>query len=325
MRSDYRRIFPEGRALGGYEALQLRMLFSLAATWLNLRLLAHTSHEQEVTAARARRYSEALVRRLCALRGRPATDDIRAFAADMEQPAGYLWRGAMNLSTAAQRQSAAVVTALADELLGDPRSLQRAARYDRACCAASATPLTDDTRRAVLADLEVAATDIGLREQARTDPSFKPLRDREMSGPYWRKRFNHLVADAAMTDPLELPMFAGKAKALREAGVAALDDVLSTPVDALVTGVGVLPSVATRWRAGAELARRLGADDAALPLAALAVLQQAGVSSVDQLRPRLATAAARTTLLVELDTAAVGYDVLIEPEDLSRWSARIGV
>ena len=244
MDEEYILAFPDGRVASGFEALQLRILFSRAAGWLNIHLLERdeTAWRKALDAARQLiTYLEERIRL-----DRPEDRWLKEFAASMQPAARYLWNGvvATTPSNIAERPNPII------DQTPEPLSLH--ARYERACWQAEAQ---DGNTEAALRDLELSVGLEELRTSARQDPSFALLRD--------DKRFKTLLYEPAPSDFLALAPFATHRDELAALGIAEPEQLHEHTASTL-----------RRWR----LARHLRVDAMVVEhwhgVAALAMLDQ---------------------------------------------------
>jgi hypothetical protein len=279
----------------GYEPLELRILYSRAASWRNIVLLGGGAPPVEDT-REAKRAAELLVHyvdryargpRRWFRPNKPRKDTpLQAFAKDMRVPAAYLGLGAGLASKPVQEWR-------------DLEPVSFSGRYARACYHAERGDTTEALRH-----LEIAAGRPDLRDWAPEDPSFACLRR--------NKTFKELVGTPAPSSFVELKPFAAKKDALAELEVSGPDRMLELteePADRqdLADALGVQPLTVTTWRDVAELATM---HEDLEDLSMLDLLLSVGITSPAALAER----AAEVEALVDQLAAAAQRRAVVAPE-----------
>ena len=320
MSEEYARQLRAPLSPRGMGALQIRMLYSLAAARLNCYLLGERAADWR--AARSAGYR--LVHRLAPTPDR--ADPLRGFVVDEMRPAAaFVWQGVVALKPAAvgDDRLPADITDLANAWARgeDAGPMTLTAYYDRACTRAESAT-TDDVRSLALDDLEIAVDHDGLRTWARKDPSLRVFRADETTQTL-RSRYRSIVGDPAPSSFLRLAPLEPYADTLQAVGVHDADDVaqlLERPLarHRLAAYLGVDAAVLDRWLRIIGLSR----FDAGIETPTLALLLAVGIDSVDRLRARLSSEGDAAALHAGL--AAAAADLAVVPPtgtDVDRWAA----
>jgi hypothetical protein len=313
----------------GFEALQLRMLFSIAAAWLNCYLLLEKKDED--VWGNARNAASVLVRRLDRLGKDPVASVLKLedFVTEMRSVAGYLCLGIHDETGQGNRHKLPEdVLRLAEAWTSaePPPPLSLKAMYDRACWRAEKAGAANTQQLTkALDDLELAVGLEDLRLWARDDPAFEALRqdvdelpgctgddaasrkNREQALAV-RRRYRRLVGDKAPSDLLDLLPFAELAPKLHALGIhdaKQLDKRTRTWLQRrrLARQVGIGTPVVERWRRLAKLAQIVGETPSDSKVISLLLAEN--VDSPDALRRRKAA-----ELHKQLRKAATSRDVI---------------
>ena len=249
MDEEYMLAFPRGEVRPGFEALQLRMLFTCAAAWLNIHLLGRDRIVWRKALYAARQLMALLEERTKL--ARPEDQWLKEFATNMQPAARYLWNGVV-----ATKPSNIRLDPIIDQA---PVLLSLRARYERTCWQAEAQ---DGDKQAAVNDLEFSAGLEELRTSARQDPSFALLRD--------DKRFKVLLNDPSPSDFLALAPFSAHRGKLVAVGIFGPEQLREHTASSLrrwrLAGYLQLNAmVVDRWHGVADLAM-LDQDLRSVPL-----------------------------------------------------------
>jgi hypothetical protein len=295
----------------GYEALQLRVLYSSAAGWCNSYLDDRTDDSWN----QARRWTAQLIGKLYTVttaRRSTAGRTIHSLASSMKSEAYILWKalGGFYASPPPEgfgHTSQAVICQAVRNW--EPKGPQTSSiSYAQACLAA-----VKHCYDAALQNLkEAVEIDDGLRTWAQSDPSFKALRtDRA-------QEFLAIVGDRPPESFTEITPMAKYTQQLSDIGVHSADDLISmtssdTGLELFAEAVDVPQLVVARWRNIAGLASiASGPNPGQLDL-----LIAAGVDSVSALLAAVDENLSR--LVSDLGAAGINSSVEIDAEDLSLW------
>jgi hypothetical protein len=216
----YNQVFPTGAAQDGFEALELRVLYSRVAANLNAELLLRSSKAAGKRAAALQAWQDAgdcaqqLISKL--ERDHPHDEQLQRFIDEVRPSTHYLWRSIDDragfwLSDLNHRDLAEWLRTRAEaedtvagwepgKQPGPPTPLSSGIYYDRACWNAERCDLSDEQKQSALQgaidDLREAVTDEGLREWARLDPSLRIFRDPDTKYEL-RQRYKEIVGGAA--------------------------------------------------------------------------------------------------------------------------------
>ena len=208
----YQEVFGTGGSRKGFEALEVRMLFSLVASNLNAELLLRDSPKGDTETARrawqdARRRTEVLISKLA--NDHPDDERLQEFVVEARPSAYYLWcsvgdRARFWLDDRELAEWTRFRDRL-DERIKDwepdlrpdwPTQLSSGGYYERACWNAERHHHNDQDRQRALEqaidDLREAATDEGLRDWAPRDPSLRIFRDPDTAHEL-RERYREIV------------------------------------------------------------------------------------------------------------------------------------
>ena len=342
------RLAPAPRTLvaTGYEAVQLRFLFNVAAAWMNVFL---DSDPEPRGADRLRGRAgagwqlsaEALVELTIAWRNayrhealeRIRKDlrdpmlflilDLRAYGANLEDPDARVrvLRYALALAATVLEPDTEGAPALGGELARRMDYYARATH--KATLASSAPGLQPELDRWPWdADLRLAASGQEWHEWARYDPSFRryqraPDADDQAAQQI---RFKKLVGDQPPDSYLELKPFTAHAAELKSLGLLDVQQLASLNVQRLAKRARVHPAAARRWIGIARLARAIDTGSPSLTLAVLQLLLALGVESEDELQGR----AEDPQFYRELVGAATTSEVVpLRCETVDLWKARL--
>jgi hypothetical protein len=285
----------QARPNEGYGALQLRLLYSRAAVWLNVQLLKEAKgHDGQVAWDEAHTAARWLVRRLRQIETGKDTEDpkLDELAAELRPAASYIWEGMTNRakpdwpSTPEGTQERDEVCPLVQTWVKG--GLSRTAHYDRACSLASKRDAKQhpDVLQKALDDLEQAVTDENLKETARRDPSFVVFREMLDSEDKLRDRYKKLVGAEPPSDFLALEPFALHNDKLRASGITTAADLAGTSSQSLAERLGVEDPTVRRWQEIARLAVH-PPGGGPLDLGILQLLLRLDIHSSAQLEARL--------------------------------------
>jgi Domain of unknown function (DUF4332) len=247
---EYNLVRPLGK---GYEALELRILFSRAASRLNVHLLnlredpPGTSVTDVLDGARSAAVE--FVDQILEIEDAKPDDKLKTFVDEMKPVASFLWQG-VGCPQLTPRQGRDLPKEVRG--WGERESMSLRALYDRACLhAEQGPPQTKDAIRY----LEPAVGLDDLRLWARADPSFDKLPNDKVV----YQRFKQLVGDPGPSSFIELPPFAQYKETLSTVGIHSarhMDANTRTFLARrlLAKAVSVSPSVVKYWRGVADLA-----------------------------------------------------------------------
>jgi hypothetical protein len=296
-----RRLAPKGglereqaRPKPGYGALQLRLLYSRAAVWLNVQLLEeHNGHDGQAAWDRAHAAVRWLVRRLQQVEvGKDEEDPkLDELASDLCPAARYIWEGMINRRQpdwpSTQDDAREVVEICQLVKAWGTAGLNRTAHYDRACSLASMRGAEQQpgVLREALDELEQAVTDDDLRNAARRDPSFLVFRRLDPDDKL-RERYKQLVGHAPSSDFLALAPFTLHAEKLRACGITTAADLAQASTQGLAEHLGVERYTVRRWQEIARLAEH-PPGGGPLNLGILQLLVRLEIRSLAELRAQL--------------------------------------
>jgi tetratricopeptide (TPR) repeat protein len=202
---------PGGLPRQGFEALEMRMLYSSAAAWINVHLLQSKRGEPKPASkawSQARDLTELLITRA----KQPPRSGVEDFLREIQPSVGYLWKSVASL---ASDKKAPKLSPELDDCIKEwtrDAGISLNARYDRACFEAERE---DGDLTAALDDLELVVGIKHLQDWARTDPSFERIRsDSKVSDRFWQ-----IVGDTSPSDFLSLEPFKDYADSLLTLGI----------------------------------------------------------------------------------------------------------
>jgi hypothetical protein len=247
----------------GYEALRLRWLYARAAAWFNVHLLDSSDPDETALENAAHRTHLLFERSSFVQDAEKATDEVRAFAAEMTPTAALLWEAVLGASANVVPEGLTDITEQARMRADTARPVSLRLLYDSACNAAEQGKRDD-----AFTSLSLALGLKHLQVFARTDPSLAPLRDDD--------RFTALVG---RTEELETAQaFAASAAKLATIGIRFPQQVLDRSDSdegsaAMAAALDVSKETITWWRSLCQLALSAPAADTALPWVDLLVAE----------------------------------------------------
>jgi hypothetical protein len=307
----------------GFEALQLRMLFNMAASRLNVHLLTDTGAGEQVEPAarqawhKARDAARWLIRRLAQIEA--DDEQLADFARRLRPLAGYLWYGIRdrahrslfddNQAAAWAQEQRTVECAMKDWALHPEEWVGPEASYHRACWRAERR--VRDQLHLAIKDLRDAQLTEEDKRWARKDPSFLVFRSATTDDPL-RCDYKRIVGETPPSEFLELPPFARHAEQLRAYGIEDAEQLLQASSWRLALHLGVDRSTVDRWKDIAGLAAATAGNQPPEDVVWMYLLLNCDVASRDALKKRLRNEASRTQLYNELVKAAT--DLAVEPK-----------
>lgn len=342
----YDEVFPRSKTRHGYEALELRMIFSRIAANLNVELLLRSSENamDRKTAQQAwqeaRDWAERLISKLT--KDYPRNEQLQKFINEARPSTFYLWcsiedrakRSRFDDHTYAtwNRDQEKIRATIAhwdpDLRQSDPATpLSSEIYYDRACWNAERRDVRGKRKRHALeraiADLREAATAETLRDWARQDPSLQVFRDPDTKYEL-RRGYKEIVGGVLPpSEFIDLTPFERHADKLRAIGIQTAEQLEAASAWRLSLRLGVERSLVRHWQDVAQLATATRDAAGSIDITALALLLDAGVGSPEILWRRLGTPESRKKLYAELVKAAA--DLAVEPDRKStvdRWRKR---